>query len=334
MEAETQRRLSKGKPTKGGLFLVLAVALVVVTFYIWGSREPVKTQATSSVVATIALPAQNQNDDASRPSQNGGIQTQAASPAAIKQFQDSFDAYNHTMQALKGAEEKLHREHPLVEVAVEWGRASTVATQQKYKELFDDFYAYSTNPAHKDQVEALFHQSEALLSSVILFESLEAKDPIGDSTLGAITKNLLDETDTLEIYKDDFVKAIQSAGVDPSEIDNVRGAKTPVEVIAFVQRYATQLRVKYNSQAVLAIPDPRFRTYIDDLFQASIHERVTWLYQASWDREIRALRSKSEIQGSEWREFMQKFPIDSPERTVMGNIASDYFSKAFSQQNK
>ena len=325
--------------SKLALLGVFLVGIFAVILYLCGETASTGPGVNTDKAVTKTADAPNEyfaRSESVRVSQFAEEPLSTEAEADIQRYRKYQEICLRWSKKITEADNKLYREHPLIGFARTWGRAQYREVVGKYPEWVDMYLELRNDPATGKKLAAADELVKTLLQPVTFFESLNAADPIGDSTLGELTLSILADTDEFfERYLETFAKAMESAGIPANEIAQVRASTTPEEVRLLAQQYGPQIMLKFNSQLAALIPDRKMQMMMTAHCRAAVLDRIaTQLYERVWDRENRELRDRMEVETRGMMDLWEKYSPNSPERSAMASIAQEMASFALEESTK
>jgi len=313
------------------LVVSLAVILAVI-LYLFGEAAPTVSGTNADKPVTTTADAPNERSDSVRVNQFAEEPLSAEAEADIQQYRKYHEIGWRMTKEIEAAEAKLHREHPLINIAFQWAREAYREVDAKYPDK-EDFYMELLG--NEERRETLRKLQDSLSRPVLFFESLNAADPIGDTTLGAITLSVLADTDQFfDGYLKLFADAMESAGVPANQVAEVRASTTSEEVRLLAQRYGPQIMRKYNSELSAMFPDQKMQMMLAEFQRVSVLDTITKLYSRVWDQEIRELREKQEKECGPMNDLWDKYPPNSAGRSAMAAVAQEQAAIVSEERSK
>jgi hypothetical protein len=322
---------------KPALLVISLLLIVAVLLYL--RREPAPMGSGENPNKLLENSGETPNEPSARSDSTlkGYASEQSLSAEAeadIQQYRKYQEALWRLTKEIAEAEKRIYREHP-IGLAKQYARRAYNEARDKYPEVADIEAKWLNHPAERKKMDRLRELNRKLLQPVLFFESLNAADPIGDTTLGELALSILADTDEFFAGKlKGFADAMESADVPANEVAQVRASTTVEELRLLAQKYGPQIMLTYNSQLPTIIPDQKMRMMLTYSYRANGPITIATLYERVWDREIRELRNRVEVEFGPMNDLWNKYPPDSAARSAMATIAHEMNSIAREESTK
>jgi hypothetical protein len=314
------------------IVLGLAVAAVI-AFALLANRRPALESGRNEPAGSAGV----------RDSQSADMQTEekAALAAAevdneqqkreIEEFSESLRQYAEVVEQIEQKRRELREKHPLAEIAGHYGSAVMAAASRKYRHLSDE------HEQLRERDPTLFKKMSdqfQALRPIQVFDLLESKDPVGDSTLGALVTDLLTNTDYIDSVRIELSNAAKLHFPDSDYGEQLSKATDLESLRAVAASMSVPLR-KSHEETVAAFTSSReMKARIAELFAANVINVVCGIYEKSWTQVLEPLDRKREFCWGKIHDAMEKHPVDSPMRGRLAQMLQDYEVQKRNNQNK
>lgn len=239
-------------------------------------------------------------------------------------FDDAIPKFRQLGQEWVKLREKVKREHPFVEEAQEYGQQRRREAADRHAEVVDQWSEY-VEPRRREFLSSAPKQRDLSYPGTV-WEAFNSQEKIGSSTLGAVVKDLIFNTEYFELLGQHLAKLEQAQFGQSERSGKLASVKTPAELVGLLEEMAPVYRQAADQHLARMAPDPKFHPYLRDINSANRVWELMQIYRKSWWSDVDQISEQTQTLGAQMRGRLAQLPKSDPRVEVLSQHLHDAYT--------
>jgi hypothetical protein len=302
------------------IVIVVCLILGAVGIGLWGFKARRASEAPSAANSSLPVDEEglvNASVEAEKEHRAAIEMSEKEKAKIVESFNEIFAKVEDLDKQTVAAQRKLLDLKVNPYWAVTDGKEYFLAVVERYKKFSKD-NALALQEESPDERMSRWRLRQAITSANTLIACYDSSDPMAGTTLGAITRALLEYDQYRESIKGEFIKMRKDYGVSDASVEAVAAATgTDTLIAAFRRATETNVRIYQQATAQMTNKDSAFVSYVHDTADANAVFSVARTYSYYATKQYDGLVDRRRERWEQCQRTLQLLPYNSEEKKAL-----------------